>query len=318
MDFINFVIETSKETIRKPVGPLHGTFHTSLPEGYVQLFNSLPSLKALYPFEYENNWSEATYHQSIFHKALTEGHLLMILGAYIAFLVIGTAVMSSRKPLNLKYTWRCWNLALSLFSLAGFLRTMPHLIMEYSEHGFHYTLCGVAEDRYGLGAAGFWTMLFIWSKLPELVDTIFVVLCKKPLLFLHYYHHITVLAYCWHSYAFANPSGLWFVAMNFGVHALMYGYYFLRNCGFKLRWLAPIVTLLQTSQMVVGVVVCGGVYYYKRVLDLGCNVDNRCWLAGLVMYASYFVLFALLGINRYCTSGGESTRKRIFEKKKTQ
>jgi len=45
--------------------------------------------------------------------------------------------------------------------------------------------------------------------------------------FLHWYHHITVLLFCWHSYAVTSSTGLYFVAMNFSVHAVMYGYYYL-------------------------------------------------------------------------------------------
>jgi elongation of very long chain fatty acids protein 6 len=33
------------------------------------------------------------------------------------------------------------------------------------------------------------------------VDTLFIVLRKKPLIFLHWYHHITVLLFCWHAFA---------------------------------------------------------------------------------------------------------------------
>lgn len=46
--------------------------------------------------------------------------------------------------------------------------------------------------------AAFWTTMFSFSKAIELVDTAFVVLRKRPLIFLHYYHHATVLVYVWY------------------------------------------------------------------------------------------------------------------------
>lgn len=45
--------------------------------------------------------------------------------------------------------------------------------------------------------SGFWTTMFVLSKVPELGDTIFIVLRKQPLIFLHWYHHATVLVYSW-------------------------------------------------------------------------------------------------------------------------
>ena len=144
-------------------------------------------------------------------------------------------------------------------------------------------------------------MLFIFSKIPELFDTAFIVLRKKKLLFLHWYHHITVLLYCWDSYASYAAPGLWFIAMNYTVHAIMYFYFFLTACGYRPSW-APLVTALQISQMAVGVMVCTMVYLLKfRGADSTCDVSDINFLAGLAMYASYFVLFGLFALKRYCS-----------------
>jgi hypothetical protein len=83
---------------------------------------------------------------------------------------------------DLKGPLRAWNLLLSVFSLVGFLRTLPHLAYyvlsdkDGLAHGFYASLCRPAETSFGQGANGLWTMLFIFSKVPELVDTAFVVL----------------------------------------------------------------------------------------------------------------------------------------------
>ncbi len=80
---------------------------------------------------------------------------------------------------------------------------------------------------------GFWSYVFTLSKLVELGDTVFIVLRKQPLIFLHWYHHITVLLYCWHGNAEFSATGQVFGIMNFAVHSLMYSYYALKAMRIK-------------------------------------------------------------------------------------
>ena len=138
--------------------------------------------------------------------------------------------------------------------------------------------------------------------MPELIDTAFLVCNKKPVIFLHWYHHATVLLYCWHSYATRSSAGLYFVAMNYGVHALMYAYFALTALGGKPAW-GAIVTVLQISQMFVGMGVCAAVFIYTRVYGLSCGITFENYVAGLAMYASYAILFLLFACERYCGRG---------------
>jgi hypothetical protein len=48
-------------------------------------------------------------------------------------------------------------------------------------------VCFDPVQKGGLsGAGGFWTLAFVLSKLPELGDTAWIVLRKRPLIFLHW------------------------------------------------------------------------------------------------------------------------------------
>ena len=77
---------------------------------------------------------------------------------------------------------------------------MPSLLNTIYYRGVYHSVCVPPTPRYGRGPVGFWVVLFIFSKIPELGDTVFIVLRKKPLIFLHWYHHVTVLLFCWHAF----------------------------------------------------------------------------------------------------------------------
>ncbi|XP_017876926.2 elongation of very long chain fatty acids protein 6, partial [Ceratina calcarata] len=141
--------------------------------------------------------------------------------------------------------------------------------------------------------SGFWTWMFVLSKLPELGDTIFIVLRKQPLIFLHWYHHITVLLYSWFSYTEYTASARWFVVMNYFVHSVMYSYYALKAMRYRPpKGISMLITTLQLAQMVIGCAINIMAYQYLEGGQIDCHISHVNVRLGLVMYFSYFVLFA--------------------------
>jgi elongation of very long chain fatty acids protein 6 len=264
-----------------------------------QLFQDLPFLKSLYPFEWERSINVMPF------ITIAERHFDVAVYICLAYLVLvfgGQYLMKNVKEFNLKNSLAMWNLFLAVFSLIGFIRTAPHLLYYLYKDGLYVSSCYPAEPRYGQGAAGLWTMLFIYSKIPELFDTLFIVLRKKQLIFLHWYHHITVLLYCWHSYMTRASVGFYFCSMNYGVHAIMYYYYYLQARGIKVSW-AKIVTTLQISQMAVGVSLCLLVAYYRFILEKPCDITNENFISAIIMYGSYLFLFLSFAFDRYVLGG---------------
>lgn len=142
----------------------------------------------------------------------------------------------------------------------------------------------------------------------ELLDTFFIVVHKKPLIFLHWYHHISVLLYSWHAYVFKAPAGLFFVAMNYGVHAIMYFYYFLMAVKMKPKWFNSMwITVAQISQMVVGVAVTSlSVTVHMQGVP-ECTIKPENNYAALVMYGSYLFLFLQFFFKRYTAKPKQKT-----------
>lgn len=132
------------------------------------------------------------------------------------------------------------------------------------------------------------------------MDTFFIIIHKKKLIFLHWYHHITVLLYCWHSYVTTSPPGIFFVVMNYGVHAIMYFYYCLMACHYKPKWLPPmVITAAQISQMIVGVCVTLVGAYISMQNQESCHLRHENNTAAFIMYGSYLFLFAQFFVGRY-------------------
>jgi elongation of very long chain fatty acids protein 6 len=263
-------------------------------EPFYQLFQHYPSLEIFYT-NFEKNFNP----KPVYDFAYNHPEIPIISGIiYLLFCYFGQTMMVKRDRFDLRYPLAYWNLFLSVFSFCGMIRTVPHLLHNLMSYEFSDTICVVPSITYGCGAAGFWSMLFIFSKVPELFDSIFIVLRKRPLIFLHWYHHITVMLFCWHSYVFESTTGLYFIAMNYTVHAIMYGYYFLMALRIKPPIPAWTITIAQISQMFVGTFICTMSWYYKKTIP-GCNVSTDNVIAGAVMYASYLILFVHFALQRF-------------------
>ena len=209
-------------------------------ESYLDLYEHLPFLSNFY-FDWEKNFRGEAYVN--FAVRTWPRVPLILVTLYILMITIGSYVMKKKEPFVWKHQSAVWNLGLALFSFCGMVRTVPHLLHSIiSRRSTDYIMCG--GDNFGEGAVGLWVMLFIFSKVPELGDTVFLVFRKKKLMLLHWYHHISVLLFCWHSYAFRSSTGLYFVAMNYTVHAVMYFYYFLMCYRIKPKWFNNLYGLL--------------------------------------------------------------------------
>ena len=204
--------------------------------------------------------------------------------------------MKNREPFDLRVPLILWNLFLALFSLLGAIYMIPLFPIALSEYGWWTSVC--SRWCYGIGGNAFLVFLFDLSKVFEFVDTLFIVLRKKPLIFLHYYHHVATMAFCWYCNQTSQDygcHGFYFSTMNFFVHFVMYTYYAVMAMRIRIpNFVSTFITTMQIVQMIIGV----GVVY---TLSTCYNVDNTTVYFGSVLYLSFFLLFAEFFYKRYFT-----------------
>ena len=140
--------------------------------------------------------------------------------------------------------------------------------------------------------------LFIISKVLELGDTLFIVLRKSQLNFLHWYHHTTALVYCWYSYPTLHEFGNWFGGMNYLIHTIMYSYYAFRSMGLRLpSSISKLITVLQIIQMFVGIFL--NILSLRKSELFDCEVQHGLAYFGLGIYTTYIILFLNYFFQRY-------------------
>ncbi|CAL8113402.1 unnamed protein product [Orchesella dallaii] len=227
---------------------------------------------------------------------------------YVSLIKIGQKWMAERKPYELKKQLVVWNGFLTILSFAVFIRMLPELIVECAREGFYSSLCHFENHNV---ATSFWGVLFCFSKVLDFGDTLFLVLAKKPVIFLHWYHHVTVAVYCLYVADSSDPSSRWFAVMNSFVHTIMYAYYGLKAMNLKIsRKISMLITSVQISQMIFGMYI-NFLTYFTKVKGVAC--DRPYWNieVALMMYASYFMLFAHFFYRVYVSRSQQQKLKRI-------
>lgn len=179
-----------------------------------------------------------------------------------------------------------WDACLSLFSFFGSYHCLSYLMNE------GYSCDFVENDNVML-----WIELFCVSKIPELLDTVFIVLRSKPLILLQYYHHLATLVLCYFGFYIIPKNIIIAAAMNYTVHTVMYAYFAIVGSGYRsIRKTGFLITIMQLMQMVVAVYILL-TEDMRSCLEPNMNV-SYVYYYSLFMYGSYVFLFGKLLIEK--------------------
>ena len=224
---------------------------------------------------------------------------------YCYLVFMGQRFMATRKPMDLKIPLALWNLGLAIFSVVSCFKVLPYFFYTLAVNGPVYFLSRNAAMTHGQGGeVSAWCLLFVFSKYAELFDTLFLVLRKKPVSLLHWYHHATVLLLAVQTMAVNGPTGIVMGAMNSLVHSVMYTYYFLAAVMERPpRW-GKVVTKLQIAQMIIGSFMAVGLFLVPLFVK-NAHVVQANNISIAIVYLSYLVLFLQFYVKRYSAKRSE-------------
>ncbi|CAD2090237.1 long chain fatty acid elongation enzyme, putative [Plasmodium vinckei lentum] len=206
---------------------------------------------------------------------------------YIPLILIFQKIMKKRKEIEAKYIKILWNISLSFFSFLGVL-----FIILYDKNVLKYLI--LEEKEYSAITRAV-ICIFTLTKVVEYGDTLFLILKKKKLTFLHSYHHLSVVIYCLYSQKELVSHAHYFVFLNLIVHSIMYCYfgciYIIPKIVYRFR---KLITCLQIFQMFIGIFIS---YYAIQNVDNQVYVNNA--IASFTLYLTYAFLFLNFYFNNY-------------------
>ncbi|KAL4773344.1 GNS1/SUR4 family-domain-containing protein [Aspergillus nidulans var. acristatus] len=228
----------------------------------------------------------------------------IMLIVYYVTIFGGREVMRNRPAFKLNTLFMIHNFVLTAVSAILLALFVEQLVPTIWNHGIFYSIC---DHRGG------WTQPLIvlyylnyLNKYLEFLDTVFLFLKKKPLTFLHTYHHGATALLCY-TQLIGLTAVQWVpITINLLVHVVMYWYYFQSARGIRIWW-KKYITRLQIIQFVIDLVFvyfASYTYFASTYFPWAPNAGNCAGeefaaFAGMGILTSYLVLFISFYIVTY-------------------
>ncbi|XP_059610225.1 uncharacterized protein LOC132257373 [Phlebotomus argentipes] len=236
--------------------------------------------------------------------------VLGIIMIYLYFVLkLGPQLMASRKPFHMKRLLVFYNFYQVIFSTwLCFQVPAPSkdktLLISLMISTFY------RQFRWTIAWRASWWYFF--SKLVELLDTVFFVLRKKQnqISFLHVYHHsLTAIGSWWHLKYLPGPQFLVIGFLNSFVHIVMYFYYMIAAMGPKYQkflWWKKYLTTLQLAQF------CVMLFYLTMIAIM----DSKLPRSHTFFFITNVIIFLYLFGDFYKKEYNKKHQKKLANKDK--
>jgi len=218
----------------------------------------------------------------------------------------------SDNPTEMRSLFIVHNALLSTGSGLLLAAMLEQVVPMVYRHGLFFALCNARAWTPRLEAC---YLINYYFKYWELADTMFLVAKKKPLKFLHVFHHANTALLCFVQ-LHGRASVSWVpISANLAVHVAMYYYYLMTAAGRKVWW-KRYLTSLQIAQFVADLVVVNFAYVHlfgSRYAPVAlpfcreCSGGEGAALFGCATGVAYLVLFIRFQRETYGKAKGRGT-----------
>lgn len=136
--------------------------------------------------------------------------------AYLSLIVLGQRVMRSRQAWDVTKANIAWHALVVAKSLVFSYYMLPRLLATFGAEGLEYTVCPpIGEGSFSDGRVGLATLAYVLSRPMFFFETLLLVLSKRPVPFLHVFHHSAMSLTAWAGFVFNADIGVaWCYTMN--------------------------------------------------------------------------------------------------------
>jgi len=222
---------------------------------------------------------------------LSEWHWpITICFSYLVSIFVLKAFMNGRKEFDLQYLRIFHNAFLCFGSFVMVLGMLVELYKSYMIGGLEALVCDSNQVQLHQTNLYNWYYVFFLSKFYEFIDTYILILKKKPVSFLHSFHHFITAYLCWLG-LYDKAAIQWtIIALNGTVHVFMYYYYL--AVSFKTEiWWKKYLTTMQITQFCLDVISTIPFFYSILVLGKKCSGSVQVIAFSDLILISFLILF---------------------------